>query len=140
MVATARERALSDVLRTMISGIAECPNVVLARIWLMAPSDRCEVCKVGDEHPDQTRCLHVVANDGTPRDPRADYYRLDVGFHRFAIGEREIGRVAETGEPLLIVGIRGDEEWIADREWILREGIRTLAAQPLVFRDDVQGV
>jgi hypothetical protein len=140
MVATARERALSDVLRTMISGIAECPNVVLARIWLIAPSDRHKVWNVSDDRPDQTRCLHWVASAGTPRDPRADYYRLDCSFHWFAIGERKIGRVAETGEPLLIVGIRGNEEWIADREWIQREGIRTLAAQPPVFRDDVQGV
>lgn len=140
MVATARERALSDVLRTMISGIAECPNVVLARIWLMAPIDRCEVCKAREEHPDQARSLHLVASAGTPRDPGADYHRLDGAFHRFTIGERKIGRVAETGEPLLLVGIHGDEEWIADREWIQREGIRTLAAQPLIYRDDVLGV
>lgn len=140
MVATARERALNGVLRTMISGIAQCPNVVLARIWLIAPSDRCKLCNVRDEHPDQTRCLHLVASAGTPRASRADYYRLDGGFHRFAVGERKIGRVAETGEALLIVGIRGDEEWIADREWIQREGITTLAAQPLIFRDDVLGV
>ena len=140
MVATARERALSDVLRTMISGIAECPNVVLARIWLIGPSDRCDVCNVREEHPDQTRCLHLVASAGSARDSRADYQRLDGGFHRFAIGERKIGHVAETGEPLLIVEIHGDEKWIADHEWVQREGIRTLAAQPLIFRDNVLGV
>jgi len=140
MVATARQRGLDDVLRTMTDGIAQCASVVLARIWLMAPAELCKVCSARAESPDPTRCLHLVASAGTPRDRQADYGRLDGAFHRFAIGERKIGRVAQTGKPLLIAGIRGDEPGIADRAWLEREGIRTLAAQPLVFRDDVLGV
>ena len=53
---------------------------------------------------------------------------------------RKIGRVGKTGEPLLLPGVRGDEEWIADPEWIRREGVKTFAAQPLVFRGEVLGV
>jgi PAS domain S-box-containing protein len=48
--------------------------------------------------------------------------------------------VAKTGEPLLLPGLRGDEEWIADPKWMKRESIRTVAAQPLVFRGEVLGV
>jgi transcriptional regulator with GAF, ATPase, and Fis domain len=69
----------------------------------------------------------------------ANYRRLDGAFHRFAIGERKIGRVAESGEPLLLTDLHGDEEW-ADGDWIRREGIKTVAAQPLLFRGEVLGV
>ena len=140
MVATARQRGLDNVLRTMTQGIAQCASVVLARIWLIAPSELCKVCSARGRSPDQTRYLHLVASAGTPRDPQADYHRLDGAFHRFAIGERKIGRVAKTGAPLLIAGLQGDTSWIADPAWLMHEGISTLAAQPLVFRDEVLGV
>jgi hypothetical protein len=69
-----------------------------------------------------------------------NYDRLDGAFHRFALGERKIGLVAKSGEPLLLAGLRGDEKWVADRAWIEREGVGTVAAQPLVFRADILGV
>ncbi|MBI2221423.1 MAG: sigma 54-interacting transcriptional regulator [Acidobacteria bacterium] len=140
MVATAERRGLSDVLRTMADGIAQCSNVVLARIWLIASGEACSVCRGRAEARDQSRSLHLVASAGGSRDPGADYSRLDGAFHRFAIGERKIGRVAESGEPLLLTGLRGDEEWAADPGWLKREGIRTAAAQPLVFQGDILGV
>ena len=56
------------------------------------------------------------------------------------MGMRKIGRVGKTGEPLLLPGLRGDEEWIADPNWIKREGVNTFAAQPLVFQGEVLGV
>jgi transcriptional regulator with GAF, ATPase, and Fis domain len=140
MVATARERGLRDVLRTITEGIAQCPNTVLTRIWLAMPNKLCAVCCEREDVSDQTRWLHLVASAGMPHDPDADYRHLDGAFHRFPIGERKVGRVATTGEPLWLAGIRGDEEWIADRPWFIREGIRTFAAQPLIFRDEILGV
>jgi transcriptional regulator with GAF, ATPase, and Fis domain len=140
MVATAAQRGLNEVLRTMTDGLAECANVVLARIWLVVPSDLCPVCRRRADSGDHTRALHLVASAGTTRDPDVNYRRLDGAFHRFAIGERKIGRVAESGEPLLLADLRGDEDWAADAGWLRREGIRTVAAQPLVFHGDVLGV
>ncbi|MEK7350208.1 MAG: hydrogenase, partial [Nitrospirota bacterium] len=107
MVATASQRGLRDVLRTITDGIAQCPNTALTRIWLVTPNDRCEVCRGREDASDPTRSLHLVASAGAPHDPQADYGRLDGGFHRFAIGERKVGRVAMNGEALLLAGIRG---------------------------------
>ena len=45
-----------------------------------------------------------------------------------------------TGEPLLLPNVRGDEEWIADPPWMRREGVKTFAAQPLLYRGEVLGV
>lgn len=48
--------------------------------------------------------------------------------------------MGQTGEPLLLPNLRGDEKWIADPKWIKREGVRTIAAQPLVFHGETLGV
>src|SRR6266581_2141225 len=102
MVTMAQNRLLPEVLRSVVSGIAQCRNVVLARIWLIEPGDICAICRFRPECPDQTRCLHLVASAGNPDDPESDYSRLDGGFQRFPIGVRKIGRVAQAGEPLLL--------------------------------------
>lgn len=140
MVATARQRGLRDVLQTITGGIAQCPNTVLTRIWLIEPDARCGVCGNQGEASGNVRSLHLVASAGVPHGSQADYSRLDGAFHRFPMGERKIGRVATTGEPLWLAGLRGDEEWIADSAWFIREGVRTFAAHPLIYRDEILGV
>jgi len=140
MVNMAQNRSLNEVLRSIADGVAQCKNVVLARIWLIKRGDICESCHFRAECPDQTRCLHLVASAGNPEDPKADYCRLDGLFRRFPLGVRKIGLVAKTGEPILLPGLRGDEAWIAEPKWIQREGVKTFAAQPLAFRGETLGV
>ena len=140
MVTTARHRGLCDVLRSITDGIAQCPNTVLTRIWLVGPDAICDVCRSREDLSEGEQSLHLVASAGIPRDPQADYSRLDGSFHRFPLGERKIGRVAATGEPLRLAGLQGNEEWMAHPAWFTREGVRTFAAQPLIFRDEILGV
>jgi transcriptional regulator with GAF, ATPase, and Fis domain len=140
MVSMAQNRSLSEVLRAVVSGIAQCRNVVLARIWLLRAGDLCGTCRFRAECPDQTRCLHLVSSAGNPRDRKQDCGRLDGAFRRFPLGVRKIGRVGQSGEPLLLADVRGNEEWIAEPKWMKREGVKTFAAQPLVFRGEVLGV
>jgi transcriptional regulator with GAF, ATPase, and Fis domain len=136
----AQKRSLPELLRAVVTGLAQCSNVVLVRIWLIEPGDICEECRFRAECPDQTRCLHLVSSAGNSGDPKADSTRLTGRFRRFPMGVRKIGRVGQTGEPLILPSVIGDEEWIADPDWIRRERIQTFAAQPLVFRGEVLGV
>lgn len=140
MVSMARTRSLAEVLHAVTGGISQCRNVVLARIWLIDAGDVCATCRFRAECPDQTRCLHLVASGGNPVEPGKNFERLDGAFRRFPIGVRKIGRVAQTGEPLLVPNLRGDEDWVAEPAWVRREGVKTVAAQPLVFRGEVLGV
>jgi PAS domain S-box-containing protein len=140
MVTTAQKRSPGEVLTAIVKGIAECQNVVLARIWLLDAGDICDTCRFRPECPDQTHCLHLVASAGNASDAGENYLRLDGSFRRFPIGVRKIGRVAQTGQPMFLPGVRGDEEWAADPEWIKRKGVQTFAAQPLVFRGELLGV
>jgi transcriptional regulator with GAF, ATPase, and Fis domain len=140
MVSMAEGRTLDEVLRSIVSGIAACSNIALARIWLVKMGDLCATCRFREECPDQSRCLHLVASAGNSSGSPHDFTRVDGAFRRFPLGVRKVGRVAASGKPLLLPGVRGDEDWIADREWFAREDIRTFAAQPLVFRGETLGV
>ncbi|MFN0250230.1 MAG: sigma 54-interacting transcriptional regulator [Kofleriaceae bacterium] len=140
LVSVAQNRTLAEVLHAIVDGIARCSDVVLTRIWLEGPGDVCGTCRFRSECPDQARCLHLVASAGNPIDPSHDHTRLDGAFKRFPLGVRKIGRTARSGEPLLLPAVSGDEDWIADRAWFVGAGIKTFAAQPLIFRGEVLGV
>lgn len=140
MVATAQQRGLQDVLRTITHGIAQCHNTVLTRIWLVGPDRLCDLCRKREDVSESDRSLHLAASAGVPRDRQTDYSRLDGAFHRFPMGERKIGRVAATGEPLWLAGLQGNEEWLAHPAWFTREEVRTFAAHPLIYRDEILGV
>ena len=136
----AEKRSLSEVLHTGVAGLARSRRVVLARIWLVEQGDICETCQFHLECPDQTLCLHLVASAGNSGDPKSNYARLDGRFRRFPMGVRKIGRVAQTGEPFLLTSLQGDEDWIADKSWVQRERVKTVAAEPLKYHGEVLGV
>lgn len=140
MVMVAQQRTLSETLRAITNEIAGCTNVALVRIWLINSGDICAVCRFREECPDQTRCLHLVASAGNSNQPGIDLTGTQGAFRRFPLGVRKIGRVATSGQPTRLTDIHGDEEWVADPDWIRREKIVTFAAQPLVFRGEVLGV
>ncbi len=140
MVAVAQNLSLAEVLRTVVKGIAGCDNVVLTRLWLFGPGDLCSSCRFAEECPDRTRCLHLEASAGNVTTDGVDATNLLGAFRRFPAGVRKIGRVASTGEPMLLGDLTGDEPWIVDRDWFRAEGVRSFAAQPLVFRGEVLGV
>lgn len=140
MVSMAQHRHLAEMLKAVVSGIATCRGVVLARIWLIREGDVCATCRFSVECPDRSRCLHLVASAGNPRQADRDYGGLEGSFRRFPLGVRKIGRVGQTGEPLLLSSMGGNEDWVAEPEWIRREGIRSFAAQPLMCRGEILGV
>jgi transcriptional regulator with GAF, ATPase, and Fis domain len=139
-LAVAQERSLDVVLARIAQGLAGQPGVALARVWLLAPGDICDRCHVRSECPDQTRCLRLVARAGRPTRSPEDWSRLDGDFRRVPLNVRKVGRIGATGEGILIKEVADDTAWIARPEWALREGIRSFAGHPLLFRDEVLGV
>ncbi len=139
MVATARQRGLADVLEAIVGGLALCPNTVLSRIWLLGPGTACHVCRQTGGPPEDAVALHLVASAGRPAGAE-DYSRTDGRFHLFALGERKIGRVAQSGEPMLLVDLEHESGWVAEPGWVRREGVQSFAVQPLVFRGTTLGV
>jgi transcriptional regulator with GAF, ATPase, and Fis domain len=140
MLGIAQARSVDAVLRQIVEGAADCSNVALVRIWLVAPGDICGECRFRPECPNQERCLHLVASAGRSQATGDDYSRLNGAFRRFPLGVRKIGQIARTGEPLLLSDVTPEQSWVAQPDWIASEGVRGFAGQPLVFRGKTLGV
>ena len=138
--AIAQERSLDNVLQMIVRGLADCHNVALARLWLTLPGDRCAQCPMRSQCPDQTSCLHLVASFETSQSSAEPRVNLDDDFSRMPLNVRKIGKIAATGEPLLLSDLTNDKQWIARPDWVKRERIQSFAGQPLIFRGEVLGV
>src|SRR5262245_64213176 len=101
-LAVAQERSLDVVLARIVQGLVEQPGVALSRVWLMAPGDICDHCRMRPECLDQTRCLHLVASAGRPIRSPENWSRLDGQFRRAPLNVRKVGLIGTTGEGLLI--------------------------------------
>ena len=140
VLAVAQEQHLGRVLDRVVQAIAGQEGVALARVWLADDGDLCAACRMRPECPDQSRCLHLVASAGTPRNPADDWARLDGDFRRFPLGVGKVGKVGATGSGILLHDMSAGSSWIARSEWAEREGMRSFAAQPLVLRGETLGV
>ena len=137
----AQQRSVDDLLPMIVDRLATRDHVALARIWLIGPGDICGTCPplMEAECPDQSACLHLVASAGIPRTERADWTSLSGDFRRFPMGSGIVGRIAATGEPVVMTDLGGDTQWLTRPDWAESEGIRGYGGQPLVYRGDVLG-
>ncbi len=132
---------VEETLGEVISLIMENQSHALARVWLIKRGDICDVCPMRPECPDQKRCLHLKASKGRDLAGHTRWTDLEGRYSRFPIGVRKIGFVAESGESILLNDLdRTEHSWIVDRKWIKKEGIKSVAAHPLRFQDDILGV
>ena len=141
MAEECQECPLDDILGLITRRLTERPYVALARIWLIKPGDLCDTCRFREECPDQISCLHLVASAGKPQDESGeDWSGKDGDFRRFPLGVRKVGKIGETGKPVVVMDLEKDSQWIARPEWAKKEGIRSFAGQPLIFKGMNQGV
>ena len=137
----AQIRSVAELLGRVVTRLAEPPYVALARIWLVDRGDLCSSCSMRPECPEQTSCLHLVASAGRPQaDPKADWSRLDDKFQRIPLGVGKIGRVAATGQALVVKDVTRDPSLLSRRSWAVAEDIRGFDAQPIRYKDEVLGV
>jgi formate hydrogenlyase transcriptional activator len=138
----AHERSLPALLNLLVERLRALPEVALARVWLIRPGDICSTCPARVECPDQTNCLHLVASSASPinEDSGVDWFQTDGSYRRFPLGIRHIGGIGKTGDSLLLHETASDSEWFARGDWLQKEGIKSFAGQPLMFRNGLFGV
>ncbi|GJQ47727.1 MAG: hydrogenase-4 transcriptional activator [Candidatus Kuenenia stuttgartiensis] len=148
-ISVSNERSLDVVFRNIVNGLAEDSNVVLARIWLIAPGDICHTCYWRKGCPDQTKCLHLVASNGRslysekwPTSIKGRYKRFPLYTYsrKNVSASGKIGYIGGTGNAVLRNDIYENPDWLLDTEWAQREKIASFDGQPLVFRNETLGV
>src|SRR5260221_12999612 len=105
-LAVAQEQDLETVMKMIVEGIRQEPDVALVRLWFLAPGDICEECYLRPECPDQTRCLHLVASDGHSLDQHENWTRLNGAFPRIPLGVGKIGGIGQSGKSLVIPNLQ----------------------------------
>lgn len=137
----ALQRSLNDLLWLIVRRLGDQPPVVLARIWLIRPGDMCATCRLKEECPDQTRCLHLVASAGrSDGEDKTEWSNTDGYFARFPLGIGKVGKIGKTGEQLVINERDNNLAWIVRPDWARQEGIRGFHGQPIIYKGETLGV
>jgi len=140
-VTVTSEQRVESVLRNIVKGLASQPGVALTRIWLLPSADLCGSGQEPSRSPEQTEYLRLVASAGTPANsPGEDWSFLQGHFGRLPLNVGKVGQVATNRTAILINDLAPQNDWILRPEWAKREGIRSFAGHPLIFRDNLLGV
>ncbi len=134
LLSLANARSIDGVLNAIVESLAAQEHAALARIWLIERGSPC------DDETNPTGYLRLAASDGQSLDPKTPRLRnLKGGFSRFEIGERKVGQIAATGEPIFLTNLEEEAGWMREPDWGRRERIMSFAGQPLVFRGETIG-
>ncbi len=117
-----------QVLGEMVRGLGMTDGVALARVWL-----------IESDVPDGKRHLRLRASVGfSVVDTSVRWSRTDGGHAKIPLSYGKVGKIASTGQPLLLQ--RGPRDWLLQPEWAENEHIESFAGQPLVFKGETLGV
>jgi transcriptional regulator with GAF, ATPase, and Fis domain len=136
----AQIRSVDQLLRRVVTLLAERPHVALARIWLVDKGDRCGGCRFRLECPNPSRCLHLVASAGRPYADQHDWSQLKGDYERIPLGVGKIGQIGQSGRALVVKDLAEDAAWLERPEWAILEGIHGFNGQPVLHHDEVLGV
>lgn len=126
----ASSRHEGDTLLQIVNGLVDEAEFAMARIWLIT----------SDAGPDG-EYLKLRASAGRSAVGRKEEWtNLEGRFSRFELGQRKIGQVGSTGEPVIIENLGKRPEWVAEPEFVTREGMVAFAAHPLVYQGRIIGV
>jgi signal transduction histidine kinase len=112
-----RRGALGEKLRRIAQSIVDHLDAALARIWTFNESDQ---------------MLELRARAGQDTD-------LDGPPGRIRLGDFEIGRIAQSRQPIVTNSV-GTDPQIGDPEWVRRKGMVAFAGFPIVVEDRLVGV
>lgn len=136
-----KQRSTNALFSLIVDRLSLFEEVSLVRIWLIKEGDVCSSCPMAGECPRRDLCLHLVASAGRSScDATVDWNRVDGKFKRFPMGNRKVGHIAATGQPVVVESIPDDSQWIAYPEWAKAEKINGFAGHPMRFHGEILGV
>jgi transcriptional regulator with GAF, ATPase, and Fis domain len=139
----AHEQSVAHLLQKLIRSAMERRQSDLAcvQIWLIDKGDLCSGCPRRPECPDQTRCLHLVAGRGNSLSSSgAGVSCFDDPNARMPLGLGLVGKVAATGQQLVLNGLNERPGESGELDCLEREQIRGFSGSPITFKGEVLGV
>lgn len=116
-------------------------DVACVQVWLVDKGDRCSVCPQRPNCPNQTRCLHLVAGGGKSfSDSGVSVPRFNDPNARMPLGVGLVGKVAVTGQQLILRGLDKMPGELAEFDWLEQEHVWGFNGSPITFKGEVLGV
>ena len=137
----AHEQSVEHLLQKLIRRAMERPDMAGVQVWSVDKGDLCSVCPQRPKCPDQIRCLHLVAGRGRSfSNSEAGVPRFDDPNARMPLGVGLVGKVAATGQQLILRGLDKRPGELAELDWLEQEQIRGFSGSPITFKGEVLGV
>jgi signal transduction histidine kinase len=122
-----RERILAEIPVALTHTF----DAAAARVWVVGPGDRCDVCPQLSRCADRKSCLHLV--------PYGARSLLDETLQRVPFGDYSVGRVAALAMPVVTNDL-ANEPGLANPAWARTERIVAFAGHPLTHSARLLGV
>jgi transcriptional regulator with GAF, ATPase, and Fis domain len=140
-----QERSLAPLIQKLMDRIFERgEQVARARFYLVEKGDICATCVRRPECPDQTRCLHALAGRRRSANSKdaIEEEALDAPgrYVRVPLGVGTLGRIAATGQQLVLNDLDKDPGELAGVDWLEEEKIRAFHGLPIVYNGEVLGI
>jgi transcriptional regulator with GAF, ATPase, and Fis domain len=137
-----RERSVEGLLEKLTGSILRRPGLFARlEIWLIEKGDICSQCPRRPECPDQNRCLHLVASRNYPLPDSLDRTPPSCPSEiRMPLGVGIIGKIATTGEEVVLKDLDHAPPEFFPAEWWQHEQIRAFIGAAISFKGEVLGV
>ena len=134
----------NTLLERIAQGLAAYEEIALARVWRIKPGDICDSCPQAEScsssGPGSVNCLQLVASAVIHKLMQRPIGAVSMAVTVAFLGWRKIGRIAQSGEAMVLRQLDGDGSGFADPSWVAREGIHGFCGQPLIYRGEILGV
>ena len=116
-------------------------NLICFQVWLVDKGDLCSVCPQRPNCPDQTRCLHLAIGGGNSISNSEERVLHCVDHNtRMPLGVGLVGKVAATGQQLVLNGFDSRPAELAGLDWLEQDQIRAFSGSPIMYKGEVLGV
>ena len=137
----AHEQSVEHLLHKLVRSVMARANLACVQIWLVDKGDLCSVCLQRANCPDQTRCLHLVVGGGNSfSNSEAPVLHCVDPNTRMPLGVGLVGKVAVTGQQLVLNGFNARPEELAGLDWLEQDQIRGFSGSPIMHKGEVLGV
>jgi transcriptional regulator with GAF, ATPase, and Fis domain len=139
-----QEHSIERLMRKFMDRWLERPLIARVRFFLVEKGDLCPTCARRAECQDQTRCLHAFAGrcrgEGPLGEPETEVFDPSHHYYRVPLGVGVLGKIAATGEQIVLSDLDVDPGELAGAEWLKREKIRGFTGVPTIYKGQVLGV
>jgi transcriptional regulator with GAF, ATPase, and Fis domain len=139
-----QEHSLEQLMQKVLDRIFERTGVARVRVYLIEKGDICASCIHRAECPDQTRCLHSVASRtrsiAASDDANEERLNQPDRYARVPLGVGVLGKIAGTGQHVVLNHLDKDPGELAGTEWLEQEQIRSFQGVPIIHKGEVMGI